>query len=607
MERFCGWWKVKSGYTMERRYITLVKSLLLGLLPIVCCLVYCGVQGRSLREVYLPASEWNDELFYYKQVEGIVNYGFPQGYFGFNESHALKLSFAAWSPVLVFPWILWGLLFGWNMMSPILCNIMLMTLCCVLFVWLVRPTWKQLGILTLLFCLYTPFVRYMLSVMPEVICFSMLIIFYALAVNYLQREKSYKLAMLFGLSGVMTLMRPYLLLFMLLPAWFWFRRSRWKGAAGSAAVIGAVLGIYVCIKHYFGAEYFAPLFFTDWITAFFDQGLVGGIRHLGGKLYYMGKDFLGHTLQGFRTGLASGAFFAGSLVCTCVLTVQSIKDLFRIRRQKAGAAGDGGAGREPETGAAGGTDAGREPEADTAGRTDAEREPEADAEGRTDPEQELKTGTEKAASPGQGAAERWRAGFVQIEAHLAFSFIAMFFALLLMYKLTEGSKHLLTFMAAAVFVISLMETKFYKKAVLIGVTYAYFYSYMAVNPYDYQVPFVQEERMAAVEEWQGRLKESIALQRQGTPNYDNVVIWVFQDKVDGTAVNTNWQLLYALPEGFGISCCMPEYVTEHFDELESRYLVVAAGGGIDEMCRRAGYEKIAESEGTVFYRRPAAR
>ena len=589
MERFCGWWKVKSGYTMERRYVTLVKSLLLGLLPVVCCLVCCGVQGRSLGEVYLPASEWNDELFYYKQVEGIVNYGFPQGYFGFNESHALKLSFAAWSPVLVFPWILWGILFGWNLMSPILCNIMLMTLCCVLFVWLARPTWRQMGILTLLFCLYTPFVRYMLSVMPEVICFSMLIIFYALATNYLQREKGYKLAMLFALSGIMTLMRPYLLLFMLLPAWFWFRRDRWKGAAGSAAVIGAVLGIYACIKHYFGAEYFAPLFFTDWITAFFDQGLVGGIRHLGGKLYYMGKDFLGHTLQGFRTGLASGAFFAGSLVCTCVLTVQSIKDLSEIRRQKAG-------------------------------RTDAGQGPEMGAAVRTDAEQGLKTGAVKAAelaqgqetgagdsSAAQGAAGRRRAGFVQIEAHLAFSFIAMFFALLLMYKLTEGSKHLLTFMAAAVFVISLMETKFYKKAVLTGVTFAYFYSYMAVNPYDYQVPFAQEERMAAVEEWQDILKERIALERQDTPNYDNVVIWVFQDKVDGTAVNTNWQLLYALPEGFGISCCMPDYVTEHFDELESRYLVVAAGGGIDEMCRQAGYEKIAESEGTVFYRRLAAR
>ena len=200
MREMINWWR-------GERAVTLAKSLLLGLLPLTCCLVYCAAQGRSLGEVYLPGSEWNDELFYYKQVEGIVHYGYPQGYFGFNESHALKLSFAAWSPVLVFPWVLWGLVFGWNLMSPILCNIVLMTLCCVLFVWLVRPAWKQLGVLAFLFCLYRPFVRYMLSGMPEVICFTMLILFCGLAVNYLGREKEYKLVLLFVLAGVMALMQ----------------------------------------------------------------------------------------------------------------------------------------------------------------------------------------------------------------------------------------------------------------------------------------------------------------------------------------------------------------------------------------------------------------
>lgn len=542
MKKFVEWWKTEAGHAMERRSVTLIKSVLLGILPLVCCLVYCGVQGRSLGEVYPPGSEWNDELFYYKQVEGIINYGYPQGYFGFNESHALKLSFAAWSPVLVFPWVLWGLVFGWNLMSPMLCNIALMSLCCVLFVWLVRPAWKQLGILALLFCLYTPFVRYMLSVMPEVICFSMLIVFYGLAVNYLRREKGYKLALLFLMSGVMTLMRPYLLLFMLLPAWFWFRRSRWKGAAGSLAVMGAVLGLYACIKHYLGAEYFAPLFFTDWVTAFFERGLFGGIRYTAGKLYYMGKDFWGHTLQGMRTGLASGAFFAGFLVCTGVLAGQSAKDLYRIRRDKKRAEGAAPSER--------GERAGNVP--------------------------------------------------VSIELHLAFSCVAMFFALLLMYKLTEGSKHLLTFMAAAVFVISLMETRFYKKAVLVGVTFAYFYSYMAVNPYDYQVPFVQEERRADLEQWQELLRGRLSLEEE-SPCYENVVIWVVYDKVEDGFVNTAWQLLYALPEGFGISCCMPEYVEENFGELESRYLFTVAGGEIDALCAQAGYEKVGEGGGAVLY------
>lgn len=559
MERFFRWWKTKQDIFTEQsgpgehRYVTLVKSLLLGLLPLACCLVYCAVQGKSLGEVYLPASEWNDELFYYKQVEGIIHYGYPRGYFGFNESHALKLSFAAWSPVLVFPWILWGLVFGWNLMSPILCNIALMTLCCFLFVWLVRPAWKQLGILTLLFCLYTPFVRYMLSVMPEVICFTMVILFYALAVNYQRREKGWKLALLFVLSGIMTWMRPYLVLFLLLPAWFWIRRSRWKGALGSLAVLGGVLGIYAGIKHYFGAEYFAPLFFTDWVSAFPERGLLGGIRFTLGKLYYMGKDFLNHTRLGFQTGLASGAFFAGFLVCMAVLTGQSLKDWLEIRKDL--------------------------------------------------PKKEKKENSRRGNSGRRDADEGNVNRFFPIELHLAFSFVAMLFALLLMYKLTEGSKHLLTFMAAAVFVIPLMETRFYKKAALVGVTFAYFYTYMAVCPYDYQVPFVQEEQQADVEEWQKLMEENLVLTEEGTPNYDNVVIWVFGDTAEGKSVNTRWQLLYGLPAGFGISCCMPDYVAEHFDSLESRYLLVTEGGAIDGMCRKAGYAELGRQGKTVLYER----
>jgi len=597
MEKFWGWWK------QDKRYVTLIKSLSLALLPLLCCLVYCAMQGRRLGEVYLPSSEWNDELFYYKQVEGIVRYGYPLGYFGFNESHALKLSFAAWSPVLVFPWVIWGWIFGWNLMSPVICNIFLMSLCCFLFVWLVKPAWKQLGILALLFCLYTPFVRYMLSAMPEVICFSMLIIFYGLAINYLHREAGYKLVLLFVISGVMTLMRPYLVLFMLLPAWFWVRRSRWKGALGSLAVLAAVLGVYACIKHYLGAAYFAPLFFTDWVSAFWEQGLFGGIHFTLGKLYYMGKSFYEHTLQGFRTGLASGAFFAGFLVCMCVLIGQSLRDwrVCRKRRREADF-GIGVGKQECEAESMPGAER-RRREADSG--IDSERQgrvPRRPVSGLGELEpaaggQSAKAGREKQ-EKGLSAG-----GLLVIEAHLAFSFVAMFFALLLMYKLTEGSKHLLTFMAAAIFVIALMETKFYKKAVLVGITFAYFYSYMAVDPYDYQVPFVQEERLAAVEQWRETLAGELAPDRAEAPGYGNVVIWVLYDKVGESSMNTQWQLLYALPEGYGISCCMPEYVEENFGQLQSRYICTLPGGSIEDRCIRADYRKVAESRNAVLYQR----
>lgn len=529
------WWK------QEERGITLLKAVLLALLPGLCCLVRCAAEGRTIGEVWLPACDWNDELFYYKQVEGIIRYGYPQGYFGFNESHALKLSFAAWSPVLVFPWVLWGLLFGWNLLSPVICNILLLTLACFLFVLLVRPTWKQLGILTLLFCLYTPFTRYLLSGMPEIICFSMLILFYGLAFGYSDRERVYKLVLMFVLAAVMTLMRPYLLLFLLLPAYFWIRRDRVRGTLGSAGIFLVTLAAYACIKHYLGAEYFAPLFFTDWLEAFFEQGVSGGFRVLFGTLYYKGTDALRYMLQGWKTGLAPGAYFDGYLVLLVILLGQSAAELRRRRRRRA--AGDAGG---------------------------------AEASGRR----------------------------LILQLHLAFSCIAMLFAVLLMYKLIEGSKHLLTFMAAGVFVVAMMETRFYKKAALLGATFLYLYNLQATDPGYYAVPYVQEEAAAEYDYWERTFRERLVLDREGeTPDFDNTVIWVLNDAYpDGSSGTVAWQYLYALPEGFGISCCQREYVLEHFDMLQSGYIATLSGGEIEEKCLEAGLEEIGRTETLAVYR-----
>ncbi len=549
MKKFIEWWK------QDKRYIVLIKALLMALLPVMCCVVTAVGEGGSIGQVYLPSSEWNDELFYYKQVESIVEFGYPQGYYGFNESHGLKLSFAAWSPVLVLPWIVWGLLFGWNLLSPVICNILLMTVAMLLFVWFVKPTWKQMGILTLLFCLYTPFVRYMLSGMPEIICISHLIVFYGLAINYEKSPHGGKLAALFWISGLLTLMRPYMLLFLLVPAFYWIRDTRrkgriWIGLLGSGVVMGGVLVCYAMIKHYFGAEYFHPLFFTDWITTFFDEGFGAGVKNFFGTLYWKGKDFYAHTVQGLRTGLASGAFFAGYMVTCAILLWQSMVDYGKLRRRKAN-------------------------------------------EGEKQESRNAKAHRKDDAS--------LRAQFVA-EAHLAFSFIGMFFALLLMYKLTEGSKHLLTFMAVGVFVVSLMDTSFYKKAVFLGATFAFLYTYKAVDPYDYQVPYVTEERRAQVEDWQKRFADTLTLTKENVPNYDNAVIWVFNEQsVAGETMK--WQLLYALPEGFGISCCQKDYVLEHFDVLQCRYIAAQAGAEVDKRCQEAGLTELSKDADMVLYQR----
>ncbi|MBP3204448.1 MAG: hypothetical protein J6M66_03385 [Lachnospiraceae bacterium] len=568
--------RILDWFRQDKRYVVWGKALLLALLPFLCCAVTTAAQGKGIGEVYLPASEWNDELFYYKQVENIVNFGFPQGYFGFNESHGLVLSFAAWSPVLVLPWILWGLVFGWNFMAPVVCNILLMTAAVFLFMLLVRPTWKQMGIFTILFCLYTPFVRYMLSGMPEIICISHLIVFYGLVYSYGREEKRWKLAGMFVLSGLLTLMRPYMLLFLLLPDFFLLRGMRKKGKLlaglfGAAGVTGAVLLGYALIKHYLGAEYFHPLFFTDWITVFFTDGFGAGVHNFFGTLYWKGKDFGAHMTQGLRTGLASGAFFAGYLVTLAVLCWQSAADYRKWRRISRGTddAKEDGAKKAVQVGTQVGT------------------------QFRT------QVGTQAGTQVGTQVGTQLVA-----EAHLAFSFVGMLFALLLMYKLTEGSKHLLTFMAVAVFVISLMDTRFFKKAVLVGACFAYLYTYKAVDPYDYQVPYVTTERQMQVEDWKRRFADALALTGENVPNYDNSVIWVFNEQSKAGAT-MKWQLLYALPEGFGISCCQSDHVLEHIDELQSRYLAAQNGAAVDERCAAAGWTELQRDEDMVLYERPS--
>ena len=595
--------KIKSFFIKNKRYLWGIKAMLLGLLPLLCCLVTCALQNRSILDTYLPMSEWNDELFYFKQVEGIIHYGFPQGYFGFNESHALSLSFAAWSPVLVFPWIIWGILFGWNFLSPVICNILLLTVAVILFVLLTKPDNRQLGVMGLLFCLYTPFVRYMLSGMPEIICFSLLIIFYGIAINYVKEERAWKLVLLFVLSGLMTLMRPYLLLFMMLPVFLWIRKQRWIGLFGSVTVCGGVLVVYALIKHYLGAEYFAPLFFTDWVDAFFEKGIFGGVYYTLSKLKRMGVDFAGHTVRGFKDGLASGAFFGGYLVMFCVFVVYTLggirqylpgiwKDIFGKKSQNEAVLGSKRSGEEA-----------------SAGILPKENRNTKGSAGGTEIKGSV-GGTETKESAGRietkgsaGRTETKEFAVWLMAAHMAFSFFGMFVALLLMYKLTEGSKHLLTFMAAGIFIISLMKTKTFKKAAFVGAAFLYLYSYKAVDPYDYQVPFATAERKAQMEAVTNTLADKMVLCTEQVPNFENSVIWVLNDKLPEGYQSTRWQALYGIPEGFGISCCYPDYVNDHFDTLKSRYIALPTLGELDTKCREAGYTQLYSDSEITFYQR----
>lgn len=506
--------------------LRILKAFVMSLLPLVCCLAACALEGRMITDVYLPAGEWNDELFYFKQVESILRYGFPQGYFGFNESHALTASFAAWSPVLVFPWIIWGFLFGWTLLSPVYCNIFMMMLAVFLFVYLVKPDRKQLLLLGLLFITFTPFTRYMLSGMPEVICFFMVIVLLAEIVSFQKKESYSKLVLLFVMTSVMTLMRPYLIVFMLMPAFFLIRKKRWKGVLIATAV-GIVTGIiYVCINHFFAAEYFTPLFDVTWVSKFLNEGIFGGVKYVLWRLLNVGRQFFGLMVQGFRTGLPTGALFGGFILLFGMLLWQAAVDFRKKRQEK-----------------------------------------------------------------------------LLLHGYLAVCFAGMFAALLLMYKMKEGSKHLATFIAVGIFAVCLMETRYLRKAIAAAAVFAYLYSIVALDPYEYQIPYRTEELVSQVEGWRETFSKELSMKQENVPNYENVIIWPFSDTVAGESEITSYQMLYALPAGFGISCCEGEYVASNLEQLKSRFISAPSGGRIDAACMEQGYREIGRSRELVVYER----
>ena len=523
--KIMNWLKAKSN----REY--LVRILIMMLLPWICVFVYCFFQKRSLADVFIPCSEWNDELFYFKQVEGMVKYGYPHGFFGYNESHALKLSFASWSPFLVIPWVIWGKLFGWTFLSPILCNITVLSLVMGAFVVLTKPNWKQEITLGVLFCLFTPFVRYLLSCTPEIFCFCVLILFYGISISEIRNEANWKIILLFCIGVLGTFMRPYLILLLFLPCFFWIKRNRWKGLLGSILVLILSMLGYALINHFLLAEYLTDVFSMDWIEVFIEQGFLRGIRYDVIKLYQMGKDFLILLYDGVRRGALPGAIFAGFSMVIVLLVLQTIIDITKKKVENVN-------GKE----------------------------------------------------------------FVVAELHLIFACIGMLIALLLAYSLNDGSRHLLTFIAAGIFLISLMENKYWGKPILLGLSFIYLYILMAKTPYDYQVPFVDSERLTELEKIQEALDQTIVLQNTQIPSFDNDVIWVLGDYfTDGTYKRTTWQLLYALPEGMGISCCEKYYVSTQADSLKSKYLATVNGGELDQLFKQKDYMELFRDEELVMY------
>ena len=316
---------MKSRKKQNQIWKQILLSLVCGIIPFVMCAFRTALDGKTILDVYLPNSTWNDELLYYKLTEACVHYGHPQGYFGFNESHALVGGFAAWSPVLLIPWALWGLLFGWNLLSPILCNVVIMMIAMFVFGMIMKPNWKQVICIGLLYAAFPVMTRFTLSGMPEVNMYALLLVIVALMWDMTRRVTGViylRLVILYALIALLTLMRPYYIL--LFVGFIYFMNkvmSRRKAVICSACLVVPVVAGYGLISHYLSAPYLTDLFYTDWLTAYKD-GVLAGLKYNAWKLLSSIKSVTMMMLQKAPEGkLLAGSLYFLFLLCIVIWLV----------------------------------------------------------------------------------------------------------------------------------------------------------------------------------------------------------------------------------------------------------------------------------------------
>ena len=506
----------------------LIMTAVFALFPLICAMIWSLWNGRTIAQVYLPASYWNDELMYYKQVEAVVKHGWPLGYFGYNEAHAESLYFASWSPVMLLPWCLWGLLFGWNLSSPVYANIFFTMLCMGGFYLLARPGKRQSAWILGMLAIFTPYTRYLLSGTPESLFLALTILFAGCAVAWIHKQSWGYLAAMFAIALFFSLARPYLILFMLLPIFYCIKRYKWKGAAISAgAFLAAAVG-YVVVAKYATAPYIGSIIDMDWLSLFVTDGVGAGFGYVFQTLYdkFCGMVYY-FILQGVNIGLFPGALYTVTLFLLILTAIWLVMSYVKKERVDL----------------------------------------------------------------------RW------MYWHYGISVIGMILALLLFYTLEQGARHLMSFIVLGLLLLGLTEKRVLVMKLATVAVCSYLFIFKAFDPYDWQVPYDDGMVKQELEQLEIQVDTEMQLKTDSADPYENTMIWLWMDTVDGENSYVPWGLIYAIPDGFAINYCTQEYVVDHVAELRSAYIALLPGGEIERLVLEQGYVKIAETERIAVYER----
>lgn len=493
---------------------TFIKCIVMGSFPLLFACLTCAFFHKNISDIYIPNSLWNDEFFYYKLVEGTLKYAIPQGYFGYNESHALYLSFGTWNPIILLPWIMWGKLVGWNYLSPIIFNITILSITLIGITIGLKLNWNQ--IITILIALlgYFHFIRYTLSCMPEVLFWVFGIIVISLFASYSQNHKQYKLVIAAIIVFYMVLSRPYFaLLYFYIFSQIWARKPR--------RIMLAIVAIFNVFLYFLMTHFLSAPYLTQTI-----------------KLNIFSADFIGKIINDFRSSIhmciecvikghgAGGQYIGFFLIL--LFNMLLLGALFKKSNNKT----------------------------------------------------------------------------IMLLLQYVIAAFGFYLSVISLYGLEQGGRHTSVFVITGIilFVFINKNKRFllvYVVAVIITFSFTYYYRHNTI--FDYQLPFYNEELSCQLDELNLRLDSVMEISNESAPNYDNTIIWVFSDNIDGIDSRMDFRQFYATPEGFGINLCMRSFVLENIESLKSKYIGTVPNGDIDKMLNSLEKDVIAENDNIIIY------
>lgn len=324
-----------------------IKSFIALLFPVCLCLIYLGVRGISVGDIFLPASFNNDSSFYFKTVEGIIDGGMPYGYFGYNETHAIIGGMGAWNPAIYLPWVLWGKVFGWSFISPLICNIVLFSLSLMIYTLLTRPGNMPFAAELVILAFFPSLPIHLMSGLPEAVLGAHFILFLGVSTRacdlsigdrttgdnrWLKTQLIICILISFILIAFLTLIRPFLITFMAITIFVLTKAYGKKTLPISVIVFVVTVVVYYGLTKYYTAEYFTPLFDTRMIKAIFTGDFHDAVKMTIAAISETWSGVYELLSGAFRYGNTAGTQYIMSFMGLIAAMIASISADNRNRR-----------------------------------------------------------------------------------------------------------------------------------------------------------------------------------------------------------------------------------------------------------------------------------